>query len=50
MRAKRALDQLEHVHAKFVGGVLNKVDLQRNPYYYSQDYRREYAQYYIKAS
>ena len=48
--AKRALDQLEHVHAKFVGGVLNKVDLQRNPYYYSQYYRREYAQYYVKAS
>ena len=48
--AKRALDQLEHVHAKFVGGVLNKVDLDRNPYYYSQYYRREYAQYYIKAS
>jgi capsular exopolysaccharide synthesis family protein len=48
--AKRALDQLEHVHAKFVGGVLNKVDLHRNPYYYSQYYRREYAQYYIKAS
>ena len=44
--AKRALDQLEHVHAKFVGGVLNKVDLHRNPYYYSQYYRREYAQYY----
>ncbi|HMF99158.1 MAG TPA: polysaccharide biosynthesis tyrosine autokinase, partial [Vicinamibacterales bacterium] len=34
--AKRALDQLEHVHAKFVGGVLNKVDLHRNSYYYSQ--------------
>jgi capsular exopolysaccharide synthesis family protein len=48
--AKRALDQLEHVHAKFVGGVLNKVDLHRNPYYYSQYYRREYAQYYSKAS
>jgi polysaccharide biosynthesis transport protein len=48
--AKRALDQLEHVHAKFVGGVLNKVDLHRNPYYYSQYYRREYAQYYVKAS
>jgi capsular exopolysaccharide synthesis family protein len=48
--AKRALDQLQHVHAKFVGGVLNKVDLHRNPYYYSQYYRREYAQYYIKAS
>jgi hypothetical protein len=26
------------------------VDLHRNPYYYSQYYRREYAQYYIKAS
>jgi capsular exopolysaccharide synthesis family protein len=48
--AKRALDQLQHVHAKFVGGVLNKVDLHRNPYYYSQYYRREYAQYYVKAS
>jgi succinoglycan biosynthesis transport protein ExoP len=48
--AKRALDQLEQVRAKFVGGVLNKVDLHRNPYYYSQYYRREYAQYYIKAS
>jgi capsular exopolysaccharide synthesis family protein len=48
--AKRALDQLQQVHAKFVGGVLNKVDLHRNPYYYSQYYRREYAQYYVKAS
>ena len=34
--AKRALDQLEQVGAKFVGGVLNRVDLQRNAYYYSQ--------------
>src|SRR5262245_11011193 len=48
--AKRALDQLQHVHAKFFGAVLNKVDLHRNPYYYSQYYRREYAQYYVKAS
>jgi succinoglycan biosynthesis transport protein ExoP len=48
--ARRALDQLQHVNAKFVGGVLNKVDLHRNPYYYSQYYRREYAQYYSKAS
>jgi capsular exopolysaccharide synthesis family protein len=48
--ARRALDQLEQVGAKFVGGVLNRVDLQRNSYYYSQYYRREYAQYYTKAS
>jgi len=48
--AKRALDQLEQVSAKFVGGVLNRVDLRRNAYYYSQYYRREYAQYYTQAS
>lgn len=45
--AQRALDQLEQVQAKFVGAVLNRVDLDRNPYYYSQYYRREYAQYYV---
>jgi len=46
--AKRALDQLEQANAKFVGAVLNRVDLQRNAYYYSQYYRREYTQYYAK--
>jgi hypothetical protein len=30
--------------------VLNRVDLERNSYYYSQYYRREYAQYYAKTS
>jgi succinoglycan biosynthesis transport protein ExoP len=44
--AKRALDQLERVNAKFVGAVLNRVDLERNAYYYSQYYRREYTSYY----
>ena len=48
--AKRALDQLEQVHAKFVGAVLNRVDLEHNGYYYSQYYRREYTQYYAKTS
>jgi predicted nucleic-acid-binding Zn-ribbon protein len=28
--------------------VLNRVDLQHNPYYYSQYYRREYSDYYQK--
>ena len=48
--AKRALDHLDHVQARFVGAVLNRVDLDRNAYYYSNDYRREYTQYYAKSS
>jgi Mrp family chromosome partitioning ATPase len=43
---RRALEQLEHARAKFVGAVLNRVDLQHNAYYYSQYYRREYSDYY----
>ncbi len=46
--AQRALEQLEQVQARFVGSVLNKVDLEHNAYYYSQYYRREYAEYYQK--
>lgn len=48
--AQRALDQLEQVQARFVGVVLNRVDLDGNPYYYSPYYRREYAQYYVKSA
>jgi len=48
--AKQALDQLEQANARFVGAVLNRVDLHRNSYYYSQYYRREYSEYYAKAS
>jgi capsular exopolysaccharide synthesis family protein len=44
--AQRALEQLEHARAKFIGAVLNRVDLQHNAYYYSQYYRREYSDYY----
>jgi polysaccharide biosynthesis transport protein len=46
--AKAALDQLEHARARFIGAVLNKVDLEGNPYYYSRYYRKEYARYYVK--
>jgi Mrp family chromosome partitioning ATPase len=46
--AKRALEQLEQAQARFVGAVLNRVDLEHNAYYYSQYYRREYADYYQK--
>ena len=46
--AQRAIEQLEHARAKFIGAVLNRVDLQHNAYYYSQHYRREYSDYYKK--
>lgn len=47
--ARRGLEQLEHARAKFIGAVLNRVDLQHNAYYYSQYYRRDYAEYYQRA-
>ena len=47
--ARRALEQLEHARGRFVGAVLNKVDLKHNAYYYSQYYRREYSEYYQRA-
>jgi capsular exopolysaccharide synthesis family protein len=46
--AKSAIEQLRKVQARFVGAVLNRVDLERNAYYYSQYYRREYSDYYQK--
>jgi capsular exopolysaccharide synthesis family protein len=49
--AARALEQIEHAKGRFIGAVLNRVDLQHNAYYYSQYYRREYAGYYgVQAS
>jgi polysaccharide biosynthesis transport protein len=45
--AARALDQLGGANACVVGAVLNRVDIEGNPYYYSHYYRREYAQYYV---
>ena len=48
--AQRALEQLEHAKARFVGAVLNRVDLQHHAYYYSQYYRREYGVYYLGSS
>jgi len=46
--AKSAVDQMRRVQARFVGTVLNRVDLDRNAYYYSRYYRREYSDYYQK--
>lgn len=47
--AKTALDQLSSAKAKYVGAILNRVNLSRNAYYYSRYYRREYTNYYTKA-
>jgi capsular exopolysaccharide synthesis family protein len=46
--AKAALEQLNSAKAKYVGGILNRVDVRRNPYYYARHYRREYSSYYTK--
>ena len=47
--ARAALEHLEQGRAHFVGAILNRVDLERNSYYYSNYYRREYGQYYQQA-
>jgi capsular exopolysaccharide synthesis family protein len=44
--AQRAVEQLELGHAKFLGAVLNRVDLEHNHYYYSRYYRPAYGGYY----
>ena len=47
--AQAALDVLEQAHARFVGAVLNRVDLERESYYYSRYYRKEYSAYHVAA-
>lgn len=47
--AKAALEQLDSAKAKYVGGILNRVNVHRNAYYYSRHYRREYQTYYTQA-
>ena len=48
--ARAAIEQLEGVQAHVIGAVLNRVDLEKNPYYYSAYYRKEYSRYYQQAS
>ena len=48
--AKAAIEQLQSVGARLIGAVLNRADVQRNPYYYSAYYRKEYSRYYAKAT
>jgi capsular exopolysaccharide synthesis family protein len=44
--AQRAVEQLEMSQARFLGAVLNRVDLEHNAYYYSRYYRPDYGGYY----
>jgi len=46
--AKVAIEQLNAVQAHLIGAVLNRADVERNPYYYSTYYRKEYSRYYAK--
>jgi capsular exopolysaccharide synthesis family protein len=44
--ARNAIDQLRSSKATILGAILNRVDVQKNPYYYAHYYKHEYAGYY----
>jgi capsular exopolysaccharide synthesis family protein len=48
--AARAVDQLRGVGAKVTGVVLNRVNLERNSYYYGQYYGEYYRSYYAEGT
>jgi polysaccharide biosynthesis transport protein len=47
--AAAAVEQLRGANAKFIGAVLNRVNVQRHSYYYSPYYRKEYGRYYQRS-
>ena len=48
--ARTAVGQIEAAAGKLMGGVLNRANLDRDGYYYSNYYRREYDSYHISVS
>lgn len=44
--ALNALEKLHAAHGRFVGAVLNRVKLERDPFFYAHHYRPEYQKYY----
>lgn len=44
--AKTAIERLRDSKATILGAVLNRVNVQQNPYYYAHYYKHEYAGYY----
>ncbi len=48
--AQAAVEQLRGANAKFIGAVLNRVNVRRHSYYYAPYYRKEYAKYYQRSA
>ena len=48
--AKAAIEQLAAAKARFIGVVLNRVNLHRHSYYYSPYYRKDYQRVYERAN
>jgi succinoglycan biosynthesis transport protein ExoP len=48
--AQRSLEQLRNANAKVIGAILNRVDLAHHGYYYSQYYKKAYADYYVSVA
>ena len=47
--AQAAIEQLRGADARFIGVVLNRVNIQRHSYYYAPYYRKEYGKYYQRS-
>jgi capsular exopolysaccharide synthesis family protein len=48
--AERAIEMILSVQPRFLGAILNRVDFDRNKYYYSRYYGYQYASYYQTSS
>jgi capsular exopolysaccharide synthesis family protein len=48
--ARAAVEQLADANGRLLGAILNRVDLDNHSYYYSQYYRKEYGEYYVKSA
>jgi capsular exopolysaccharide synthesis family protein len=48
--AAAAVDQLRRANAKFIGAVLNRVNIHRHAYYYAAYYRRKDEKYYVQST
>ena len=47
--ANEAYDRTLLASAKFIGAVLNRVNITKHSYYYSPYYRKEYGKYYQRS-
>jgi capsular exopolysaccharide synthesis family protein len=48
--AAAAIEQLRAANCRFIGAVLNRVNVERHHYYYSPYYRKEYGKYYQRST